>query len=1369
MPAQQMKLSVLIGADASGMRSGGAEAEAAIGKVKTAANDAGKSVQSLIDAQLGLNRAVGAGSLRGDDIRAYGAQLDALRAKYNPTFAVISRYKSEVDGIRKAHSVGAISIDEMTAALSRQRQAALASIAALKGQRAALPGAGFDSNVQFRRQNLGYQAFDVGQGIASGLPLPMILAQQGPQIAQAYVGNGGVKALAADARAGLSSIIGAAGAAAAAIGPIGLAFAGVSAAALAFYALTRKETKSTDEVLQEHSANIKSLADAYGIAADAAKHYSEADKRIADASARTSAAELAEKQQEEIKKLADNFGNFINPGRATGAYFQGFKALDKDMQHFGVAFDNLRKDHDVEQFVATIDAIADATGFRKQGDDVLSFAKQLGLVNDKLLEYVRLQQMLKYPNYFARTAEAAAKPQNDTANANALFDLRQQHAAALAGIGARTPEELAAAARARVMAEPLNANELYENRQYRANAAATEAQAGAENTLKRASEDRLHAADAALITARQELAIAGQSAAVQEQKKAAIEAEAQYREQIYRTGQKFNQAELDTLKKKASELVRIQQQTAITNAIQQRNDDVARLQKEVELASASTAERQKQLALFDAEREIRDRHVTDPKQAGDIRKAAVAQADLNAQIAAGNMIRQQGDNIALLQKELELATATTAERARQLALLQAEQKIKAAGITDEKQAQAIRDEAAAQADLNQKLEAANFIRQQGQDIERLRKEVELAGASPADRASQLAQFDAEQRIKQGGLGPDQAAAIRQQAAAVASLNAQLAAQNALKQQGDDIARLRLEISLVGASVEERTRSIAAYEAEKQIRDQGIDSMSREAAALRAGAQERANLQLQLERQQAAYQSLHDAESGMIDTFVNGLSTMGNSWKDTFKNMLQQGLQFFNQLAIGNPLKNALTGSNLPTLADFFSGKSTSPITSAATNTGTMTVNAATVMVNGIGAPGFTPNTNLGSFLGLQNGVRPDVVNGAVVNSPVASTVARILPAANQNLPANMSVYQRAISQIESGSYAGNYSALGPTLKSGDYAIGRYQIMASNVPSWSQKYYGQTLTPQQALANPAAQDAMFNGQFGYYLNKYGNPSDAASAWFTGGPLSRGANRADINGTTGNQYVNQFNQNVAKLGQTTSTAATQIDKMGTGAIDASKALTDGNNSLVGSIAKASQAAQQPAPGAPAASGGLPVPSVGSGTAGTGGIFSSISGILGSVMKAFTGLFSNIFSGIGNIFGSLFGGLFADGAAFSRGNVIPFATGGIVTKPTLFPMAGGRTGVMGEAGEEAIMPLHRGRGGKLGVAMTMPRQARQGGELKLNFASTHNVNVYGTTDAELKAQFDEGTRLALDERDRQWHDSLPDLMDAWRRDPNARMRSA
>ncbi len=75
-------------------------------------------------------------------------------------------------------------------------------------------------------------------------------------------------------------------------------------------------------------------------------------------------------------------------------------------------------------------------------------------------------------------------------------------------------------------------------------------------------------------------------------------------------------------------------------------------------------------------------------------------------------------------------------------------------------------------------------------------------------------------------------------------------------------------------------------------------------------------------------------------------------------------------------------------------------------------------------------------------------------------------------------------------------------------------------------------------------------------------------------------------------------------------------------------------------------------------------------------------------------------GGVSGAL-GGAFANGASFSQGRVTAFANGGIVSGPTTFPMRGG-TGLMGEAGPEAIMPLQRGPDGKLGVRAASGGQA-------------------------------------------------------------------
>lgn len=86
------------------------------------------------------------------------------------------------------------------------------------------------------------------------------------------------------------------------------------------------------------------------------------------------------------------------------------------------------------------------------------------------------------------------------------------------------------------------------------------------------------------------------------------------------------------------------------------------------------------------------------------------------------------------------------------------------------------------------------------------------------------------------------------------------------------------------------------------------------------------------------------------------------------------------------------------------------------------------------------------------------------------------------------------------------------------------------------------------------------------------------------------------------------------------------------------------------------------------------------------SAINSVYGAAIRPVTQRF-------GGLLAQGIAGLFADGAAFSQGRVTPFADGGIVSSATYFPMRGG-TGLMGEAGPEAIMPLSRGADGKLGV---------------------------------------------------------------------------
>jgi lambda family phage tail tape measure protein len=96
--------------------------------------------------------------------------------------------------------------------------------------------------------------------------------------------------------------------------------------------------------------------------------------------------------------------------------------------------------------------------------------------------------------------------------------------------------------------------------------------------------------------------------------------------------------------------------------------------------------------------------------------------------------------------------------------------------------------------------------------------------------------------------------------------------------------------------------------------------------------------------------------------------------------------------------------------------------------------------------------------------------------------------------------------------------------------------------------------------------------------------------------------------------------------------------------------------------------------------------------------------AVTNAFKPIAKSFSKGFGNIFKDIFsGGSTADSgegptttpslAFFAKGGIKPFASGGVISAPSYFPMSGG-LGLAGEAGPEAIMPLTRGSDGRLGV---------------------------------------------------------------------------
>src|SRR3954466_6321455 len=88
--------------------------------------------------------------------------------------------------------------------------------------------------------------------------------------------------------------------------------------------------------------------------------------------------------------------------------------------------------------------------------------------------------------------------------------------------------------------------------------------------------------------------------------------------------------------------------------------------------------------------------------------------------------------------------------------------------------------------------------------------------------------------------------------------------------------------------------------------------------------------------------------------------------------------------------------------------------------------------------------------------------------------------------------------------------------------------------------------------------------------------------------------------------------------------------------------------------------------------------------------------SLNLALKPLTSSLGGGLTNLFAGLGGKLGGTGGDDAGDvSVQPFAKGGVIASPSFFPLGSGRTGLAGEAGPEAIMPLARGPDGRLGVA--------------------------------------------------------------------------
>lgn len=157
-----------------------------------------------------------------------------------------------------------------------------------------------------------------------------------------------------------------------------------------------------------------------------------------------------------------------------------------------------------------------------------------------------------------------------------------------------------------------------------------------------------------------------------------------------------------------------------------------------------------------------------------------------------------------------------------------------------------------------------------------------------------------------------------------------------------------------------------------------------------------------------------------------------------------------------------------------------------------------------------------SVLGFSTAGNVDTKATAItIGREIGSAVA---PTVTVGFKSGIDTWAAAIRKIESGSYAGNYGAVGPITRGGDRAYGAYQVMGANISTWTREVLGQSLSIKEFLSDRAAQDKVFYTKFSQSADKFGSMADATSVWFSGRPISRAGNASDGYNTVP-QYVSK----------------------------------------------------------------------------------------------------------------------------------------------------------------------------------------------------------------------------------------------------------
>lgn len=261
------------------------------GQMEKAFDGVGKGIDKSINTtvQKRINEITGVGVQATKEwtgaLADQGKELERMRARFNPIFSTITRYKATVSEIQQAHRLGAISSDEMAAAIQRERQATLSSIAALKQRNAVLADTpAIKGANNFNTANIAAQFQDIGVTAAMGMSPIQIALQQGTQLSAVLNTMGSARGVVAGLGAAFMQVV----------NPISLATIGVvglTAAAAQYFMTFMDGSEDTEAALKAQADLIQRVAEKWGDALPSLKAYADEQKRLAEEAEKNQAVE----------------------------------------------------------------------------------------------------------------------------------------------------------------------------------------------------------------------------------------------------------------------------------------------------------------------------------------------------------------------------------------------------------------------------------------------------------------------------------------------------------------------------------------------------------------------------------------------------------------------------------------------------------------------------------------------------------------------------------------------------------------------------------------------------------------------------------------------------------------------------------------------------------------------------------------------------------------------------------------------------------------------------------------------------------------------------------------------------------------------